>query len=103
MNRRHRVDGGQGSNDMFDLTKRPWRRLSRVTTGVVSLAVVTTSMVALAVAGSADASPHAAAARPATARSAALSAASVFDQAQYTSSIAGTTADGRRVTGRFVP
>ena len=43
---------------MFDLTKRPWRRLGRATAGIVSLAVVTTSMVALAAAGSADASPR---------------------------------------------
>jgi hypothetical protein len=93
---------------MSDLIKRPWRKLGRVTAGVVSLAVVTTSMVALAAVGSADASPHAVSARPDAAgvqavRAAALSATSVFDQAKYTSSIAGTTADGRTVTGRFVP
>ena len=94
---------------MFDLTKRPWRRLGRATAGIVSLAVVTTSMVALAAAGSADASPRATTARPDAAsvqavRGAALSATSVFDRAAtYTSSISGTDARGRKVTGRFVP
>ena len=97
---------------MFDLRKRPWRRLSRVTTGVVSLAVVTTSMVALAAAGSATASPRVGAA-PDAARvqavgSASLSAASgsaasLLKQAKYTSSIKGTDAKGRKVTGRFLP
>jgi len=91
---------------MFDLAKRPWRRLGRTTTGVVSLAVVATSMVALAAAGSADASPQVSAAPRAKVQavpSASLSAASLLDQAKYTSSIRGTDAKGRKVTGRFVP
>jgi hypothetical protein len=94
---------------MSVLNKRPWRRLGRATAGVVSLAVVTTSMVALAAAGSADASPRATTARPDAAgvqavRGAALSATSVFDRAaKYTSSISGTDARDRNVTGRFVP
>jgi hypothetical protein len=95
---------------MFDLTKRPGRKLGRATAGVVSLAVVTTSMVALAAAGSADASPRAASARPDAARvqavgSAVTSATSLLNQAQYTSKVTGTTSDGtnRKVTGTFTP